>query len=67
MKEIKADIITIGDEILYGQTIDTNSAFIGKELNKIGVSIKSIISISDSKEDIINTAKIKLKRKQLGD
>lgn len=55
MKQIKADIITIGDEILYGQTIDTNSAFIGKELNKIGISVKQITSISDKKEDILNT------------
>jgi len=55
MKEIKADVITIGDEILYGQTVDTNSAFIGKELNKIGISIKQITSISDDKDAIINS------------
>ena len=35
---MKAEIITIGDEILIGQIIDTNSAFIAQELNKIGVS-----------------------------
>ena len=34
-----AEIITIGDELLIGQVIDTNSAFIAKELNKIGVSV----------------------------
>ena len=34
---MKAEIITIGDEILIGQIIDTNSAYIAQELNKIGV------------------------------
>ena len=36
MNQINASIITIGDELLIGQTIDTNSAFIAQELNKIG-------------------------------
>lgn len=44
---ILAEIITIGDEILYGQIIDTNSAFMGAELGKIGIRIKQITSISD--------------------
>jgi len=35
---MNAEIITIGDEILIGQIVDTNSQWIGKELNKIGVS-----------------------------
>lgn len=42
-----AEIITIGDEILIGQVIDTNSAWMGKELNKIGIRVKQITSISD--------------------
>ncbi|MDB9712844.1 molybdopterin-binding protein, partial [Flavobacteriaceae bacterium] len=50
-----AEIITIGDEILIGQTIDTNSAFIAKEFNKIGLSINKISSIKDKKSDILNT------------
>ncbi len=49
---MKAEIITIGDEILIGQTVDTNSAFIGKELNALGVSINRITSISDTEEAI---------------
>jgi hypothetical protein len=40
MKNVNASIITIGDELLIGQTIDTNSAWIGRELNKIGVWLK---------------------------
>lgn len=48
-----ANIITIGDEILIGQIIDTNSAWIAEELNKIGVSVNRIESISDKHEDII--------------
>ena len=50
-----AEIITIGDEILIGQTIDTNSAFIAKEFNKIGLSINRISSIKDKESDILNT------------
>ena len=50
-----AEIITIGDEILIGQTIDTNSAFIAKEFNKIGLSINRISSIMDREFDILNT------------
>lgn len=52
---MKAEIITIGDEILIGQTVDTNSAYMGKELNAIGVSISRITSISDTKEEIIQS------------
>ncbi|MBQ4820310.1 competence/damage-inducible protein A [Aquimarina sp. MMG016] len=49
-----AEIITIGDEILIGQIIDSNSAFIGKELNKIGVDVHQITSIRDDKQHILN-------------
>ncbi len=49
-----AEIITIGDEILIGQIIDSNSAFIGKALNKIGVDVLQITSIRDHKSDILN-------------
>jgi len=44
---VLAEIITIGDEILYGQVVDTNSAFMGAELGKIGIKVKQITSISD--------------------
>ena len=48
-----AEIITIGDEILIGQIVDTNSAFIGKELNKIGVSVYQITSVQDDRAQIL--------------
>ncbi|MCC1485143.1 competence/damage-inducible protein A [Winogradskyella immobilis] len=50
---MNAEIITIGDEILIGQIIDTNSAFLGKELNKIGASVYQITSIQDDKAHIL--------------
>jgi nicotinamide-nucleotide amidase len=52
-----AEIITIGDEILIGQIIDTNSAFIAQELNKIGVSVVQITSIQDDKTHILKSLK----------
>ncbi|MDO7138534.1 CinA family nicotinamide mononucleotide deamidase-related protein [Algibacter lectus] len=52
-----AEIITIGDELLIGQVIDTNSAYIGKQLNKIGVSVYQITSIQDDKEHILQAFK----------
>jgi len=51
---LKAEIITIGDEILIGQIVDTNSQFIGQQLNKIGVSVHQITSIQDDQEHILN-------------
>lgn len=50
---MQAQIITIGDELLIGQVIDSNSAFIAKQLNKIGISVFEINSIQDDKEHII--------------
>ena len=50
---MKAAIITIGDELLIGQTIDTNSAWIGAELSKSGFDVFRITSVHDRREDII--------------
>src|SRR5688572_26615296 len=50
--KINASIITIGDELLIGQTIDTNSAFIAQELNKIGVWHKRRVAVGDDYDDI---------------
>ena len=52
---MKATIITIGDEILIGQIIDTNSGFIAKSLDRIGVEVTEMISISDDKKHILDT------------
>ena len=49
---INASIITIGDELLIGQTIDTNSAFIAQELNKIGVWVHHRVAVGDVYDDI---------------
>ncbi len=50
---MQAEIITIGDEILIGQIVDTNSAFIAAELGKIGVSVYQITSVQDQAEHIL--------------
>ncbi len=52
---MKATIVTIGDEILIGQIVDTNSAFIAKSLDRIGVEINEMLSISDNKQHILDT------------
>jgi nicotinamide-nucleotide amidase len=57
---MKAEIITIGDELLIGQTIDTNSAWIGAELSGLGFEIVQITSIPDKKDQIIKTLKEKV-------
>jgi len=54
---MKAEIITIGDEILIGQIVDTNSVFIATELNKIGIQVHQISSIQDEKKHILTALK----------
>jgi nicotinamide-nucleotide amidase len=55
MNPISASIITIGDELLIGQTIDTNSAFIGQELNKAGIWLKRRIAVGDVRSEILKS------------
>jgi nicotinamide-nucleotide amidase len=50
---MQAEIITIGDEILIGQIVDTNSAWIGQQLNLAGISVFQITSVSDNEEHIL--------------
>lgn len=50
----KAIILTIGDELLIGQTIDTNSAWMGEQLNALGIHIEEKIAISDTREGIVS-------------
>ena len=52
-----ASIVTIGDEILIGQIIDTNSSYIAKALDKIGIETTEMLSISDKEEHILSTFK----------
>jgi nicotinamide-nucleotide amidase len=51
---MKAQIITIGDELLIGQTIDTNSAWMGSELNKLGFDVYRQNSVHDDYDDIMD-------------
>ena len=51
---MEAEIITIGDELLIGQTIDTNSAYLGQQLGKIGISVTRKTAISDQESDILS-------------
>ncbi len=60
-----AEIITIGDELLIGQVIDTNSAWIAEQLNMIGIKVHQITSISDNQEHILQTLKEASTRVQL--
>ena len=62
---MKADIITIGDEILIGHILDSNSFWLSSELDKNGISVRKISTISDSKSQIIETIKSSLKKSDL--
>src|ERR1041385_9092537 len=48
-----AEIITIGDELLIGQVVDTNSAWMAQRLNEIGIRVKQISSVSDDSQLIL--------------
>ncbi|WP_258103628.1 competence/damage-inducible protein A [Marinoscillum sp. MHG1-6] len=52
-----AEIITIGDEILYGQTLDTNSHWMSSKLDEIGIKVRYKTTVGDVKEDILNSFK----------
>jgi len=59
---MNAHILTIGDEILVGQTVDTNSTHIAKQLNSIGIAVSEIQSIKDEKLHIIDSLEVALKK-----
>lgn len=60
-----AEIITIGDEILIGQIVDTNSAWMAKELNLIGIKVKQITSVSDDEDHIVEALTLAEKRAKI--
>jgi len=60
-----AEIITIGDEILIGQIIDTNSAWIAQQLNQIGINVYQITSVSDNKHHIVSSLELASSRANL--
>ena len=51
---MRAEIITIGDELLIGQVVDTNSAWMAQKLNENGIELFQITSVHDDREHIIN-------------
>jgi len=53
MEIIKAEILAIGDELLYGQTLDTNSHFISGELDKVGIKVVRRTTIGDQEDEIL--------------
>ena len=62
IKSVKVEIITIGDEILIGQIVDTNSAWMATELNTAGFELAQITSVHDDANHIIEALEIALKR-----
>ena len=50
MKDIYAELISVGDEILYGQTLDTNSHFISAELDKLGIRVRRKVTVADERK-----------------
>ena len=61
MKNINASIITIGDELLIGQVIDTNSAWMAQKLNRIGITVTKRIAVGDDADQIWNALDIENK------
>ena len=61
----QASICTIGDEILIGQIVDTNSSDIAKVLNANGIKVSGMRSIADSHEEIINTLAEELRKNDI--
>ena len=54
MKKVVAELLTIGDEILYGQIVDTNSQWMSVELDKIGVKVIRKTAVGDVEEEILS-------------
>lgn len=65
MKEVFADIVTIGDEILYGQILDTNSQWISQQLDDLGIKVRRKYSISDKGKLIQEAVKESLDQVQI--
>ncbi len=62
MNSVKVEIITIGDEILIGQIVDTNSAWMATELNKYGFELAQITSVHDTEQHIVESLELALNR-----
>ena len=53
MKKILAELLTIGDEILYGQIVDTNSQWMSVELDKVGIKVIRKTTVGDQEDEIL--------------
>ena len=62
---MQAEIISIGDELLIGQTVNTNASWMGKELSQLGISVKRCTTISDNKSEILETIDKAIKRSKI--
>jgi len=62
---MNAHIITIGDEILVGQTVDTNSTHIARQLNSIGIGVSEMQSIKDEELHIVDALEVALKKNEI--
>ena len=58
-------LITIGDELLIGQTIDTNSAWMGQQLNNIGIPVLERIAVADTSSGIISALERALNQSEI--
>ncbi|MFL2571544.1 MAG: competence/damage-inducible protein A [Parvicellaceae bacterium] len=62
---MNAELITIGDELLIGQTVDTNGSWMGEQLNLLGIKVSQISSIRDDRSHILSSLDIAINRSQL--
>ncbi|QEC69963.1 CinA family nicotinamide mononucleotide deamidase-related protein [Panacibacter ginsenosidivorans] len=65
MQKVTASIITIGDELLIGQVVDTNSAWMSQQLNNIGVWVQHRVAVGDVRDDIWNALDEESKRSDI--
>ena len=65
MQAVKAEIIAIGDELLYGQIMDTNSHWISQELDAVGVRVVRKTTVGDNRSDILTSFEEASKRADL--
>lgn len=62
---IKATLLSIGDELLIGQTVNTNVSWMGQKLNEIGIDIAHMVTLSDNENDIIEQINIAFQNAQI--
>lgn len=62
---MRAEIITVGDELLIGQTINTNASWIGESLGLVGIDVRRVLVVGDDEVDMSDAIKLALQRAQL--